>query len=205
MAKKQLSCEVFNLVGLGINFHTSLSKSKERNMRKETMKQIIEERQYAYKLDSEDFYCIICGAEVDLKNLSCKGCGMEFNMDPGEARHMISLMIGIFWCDGVLDEREQACLQEYLQRIGDISPVIKKKLKKEINSPRKLKNITRWIKTPQGKRNTLRLAVASGMVSEWGEEELKYLEEAKKLLKIDPEEANKVMKKARKYLEPLIG
>ena len=126
-------------------------------------------------------------------------------MDAGEARHMISLMIGIFWADGVLDENEKLCLEEYLEKVESISPQIRNELKHEVTSPRNLESITKNIVSPEGKRNTLRIAVASGMVSEWQEEELKYLEEAKKFLGVEKEEANRVMKQAQEYLEPLMA
>ncbi|MEQ8171390.1 MAG: hypothetical protein ABRQ38_21035, partial [Candidatus Eremiobacterota bacterium] len=81
----------------------------------------------------------------------------------------------------------------------------KSRLKKEVSTPRKLKNIVRWIKTPQAKRNTLRMATASAMVSKWDEKEYEYLEEAKRLLGIDVKEADSIIKKTEEYLKPLLG
>ena len=200
--EQKISGEVYNLIGLGIDFRTELTKREEKSCKEKIVKEIITKDNIAAK-DLKDIFCMVCGAEVDLDSLSCEGCGMEFNMDEKEARHMISLMAGVFWADGVMDEAEKECLTEYIKKI-EISTKTKSKLNKELRKPRKLKNIVRWIKSDEAKRNTLRMAVASGMVSQLNEAELKYLEEAKKLLNIDPEEANDVMKRVEEYLRPLM-
>mgnify|MGYP000905347676 CR=1 FL=1 len=204
---KKISKKVLNLIGLGIDLKFDTSEGDGKSLKAKREKEIMKKIKTTKKeqeLKPDDFYCIVCGANVDINNLSCEGCGMEFNMDEKEARHMISLMIGISWADGVLDEAERACLVEYIDKI-DISSGTKSRLKKEVSTPRILKNIVRWIKTPQAKRNTLRMATASAMVSKWDEKEYKYLEEAKKLLGIDDKEADRIIKKTEEYLKPLLG
>ncbi len=204
---KKISKKVLNLIGLGIDFKSDATESRSKSFKVKRGKEIINKIKKTKKdqeVKTDDLYCIVCGANVDINNLSCEGCGMEFNMDEKEARHMISLMIGMSWADGVLDEAERTCLIEYIDKI-DISSGTKSRLKKEVSAPRILKNIVRWIKTPQAKRNTLRMATASAMVSNWDEKEYKYLEEAKKLLGIDVKEADSIIKKTEDYLKPLLG
>jgi len=204
---KKISKKVINLIGLGIDFKADSKESQVKSWKIRREKEIIKKiksTQKDHDVKTDDLYCIVCGANVNINNLSCEGCGMEFNMDEKEARHMISLMIGMSWADGVLDEAERACLTEYIDKI-EISSATKIRLKKEVNTPRILKNIVRWIKTPQAKRNTLRMATASAMVSKWDEKEYNYLEEAKRLLGIDLKEADRVIKKTEEYLKPLLG
>lgn len=201
---KSISKKVVNLIGLGMDVKTDLTKKQEKSWREQREKELMKNLKNEQEIKTDDLYCIVCGANVNINTLSCEGCGMEFSMDEKEARHMISLMIGMSWSDGLLDEAEKSCLTEYIDKI-EISSATKNKLKKEVNSPRKLKNIVRWIKTPQAKRNTLRMATASGMVSKWDEQELEYLKEAKKLLKIEAEEADSIIKKTKEYLKPLLG
>jgi hypothetical protein len=207
MAKKNIvSKDVHNLFGLGIDFHKNLSKREEEVLREKKEHELIEKKKEGKHLDDKeikDLYCLVCGAAVNMDNLSCEGCGMEFNMEENEARHMISMMIGLFWCDGVLDEAEQSCLNEYIEKI-DVNHNVKNMLRKEVDAPRKLKNIIRWIKTPEGKRNTLRMAIAAGMVSKWEEQELAYLEEAKNLLNLDNNETLVIIKRVEEYLHPLM-
>ncbi len=204
---KKISKKVLNLIGLGIDFKSDTTEGQGKSLKvkreKEIMKKI-KSREKDHEVKTDDLYCIVCGANVDINNFSCEGCGMEFNMDEKEARHMISLMIGMSWADGVLDEAESSCLIEYIDKI-DISSGTKSRLKKEVSTPRKLKNIVRWIKTPQAKRNTLRMATASAMVSKWDEKEYEYLEEAKRLLGINVKEADSIIKKTEEYLKPLLG
>jgi uncharacterized tellurite resistance protein B-like protein len=204
---KKISKKVLNLIGLGIDFKSDITEGQEKSWKIKREKEIMKKVNGTNKdqeIKTDDLYCIVCGANVNINNLSCEGCGMEFNMDEKEARHMISLMIGMSWSDGVLDEAEKSCLIEYIDKI-DISSGTKSRLKKEVNTPRILKNIVRWIKTPQAKRNTLRMATASAMVSKWDEKEYSYLEEAKKLLDMDSKEADNVIKKTEEYLKPLLG
>jgi len=189
---------------MGIDFKKNISKRQEKTWREKREEEIIEKlkKRIDGKIDRSDLYCIVCGDNIDLHTLSCQGCGMEFNMEDKEARHMISIMIGMAWSDGVLDENERACLSEYIDKI-DLPPGTKSRLKKEVFSPRKLKNIVRWIKTPQGKRNTIRMVTASGMVSKWDTEELMYLEEVKKALNLKPGEADIIIQKTEEYLKPM--